>query len=196
MAHPRQPPEQLYARGTWKPTTTLISRSRSRLVPEDVSFIHGRISCESFSVRETALYNEALIMAPMTACTPSGRWAPTFNNSLAALTIRVEDRRVSTACISDIQRLTEAVNRLADVMERLPATNEELAHSGDSRYVPGSSMGTMLNEEAMAGLLEIRKRKLAEYRRQGKLPGCWVKNGRRVRWNVRRTLEAWQRGVA
>ena len=48
----------------------------------------------------------------------------------------------------------------------------------------------------MAQMLNIPQRTLANLRRQGRLPKCWLKNGRRVLWRVAETLETWKKGIA
>ena len=95
----------------------------------------------------------------------------------------------SSEVIDAIDRLTGAVERLGDVIEGLGPV-------GNSRYTSLKDARDLADEPTMAEMLRIKRRTLAKYRRQGKLPACWIKNGRQVRWHVYDTLEAWKRGVA
>ena len=72
---------------------------------------------------------------------------------------------------------------------------EELPVRGDSRYRLQSTDDEVVDEATMAQLLDIPPRTLARYRREGRIPGCWLKNARRIRWRVAPTLDAWQRGI-
>lgn len=66
-----------------------------------------------------------------------------------------------------------------------------------SRYsTPIAKTSEVQDEESMAKRLGITRRVLALHRKNGKLPGCWIRNGRQTRWHVRETLEAWKRGIA
>jgi len=66
-----------------------------------------------------------------------------------------------------------------------------------SRYsTPVAKTNEVQDEESMARRLGLTRRVLARHRKDGKLPGCWVKNGRQIRWHVHDTMEAWKRGIA
>ena len=94
--------------------------------------------------------------------------------------------------VKSIQKLTETVDRLVNLLER----RLEVPVLPDSRYpVRSTDDDEVVDELAMAKLLDIPTRTLARYRREGRTPGCWLKNGRRIRWHVAPTLEAWQRGI-
>lgn len=99
------------------------------------------------------------------------------------------------------ERLIAAIERLASAVEIRgaafgPASNE-LEPADACRYTrPLGALPPLADEPAMAKVLGIPARTLGVYRRMGKLPGCWVRNGRRVGWDVARTVEAWKRGVA
>ena len=103
-------------------------------------------------------------------------------------------RMVSVLHIPEIADLAAAVNRLADIWET--SCSEGLGGGDKPRYKPGplAKVETM-NEASMAKELGIPKRTLGKYRRQGRFPGCWLKNGRRVCGRPTETLEAWRRGI-
>jgi hypothetical protein len=92
--------------------------------------------------------------------------------------------------------LTVALNRLATVVEDALQQYLTLGQTGTPRYTHGAADQGIVGEKKMAELLGISPRTLAEHRRRGRLPGCWVKNGRRVCWMPGKTLEAWKRGIA
>ena len=91
--------------------------------------------------------------------------------------------------------LTTAVHRLADLLER--SVPEGLGDEQEPLYNAAPSLSDeMVDEATMAEQLDIPERTLGKYRRQGKFPGCWLKNGRRIRWRIYQTTEAWKRGIA
>lgn len=103
-----------------------------------------------------------------------------------------------------IEGLTQAINRLTAALKPFERLADALAaekerievHNGtEPRYEPPGVDG-LVDEATMAKKLDIPKRTLAQYRRDGRFPNCWVKNGRSVRWRVAETLEAWKRGIS
>ena len=103
-------------------------------------------------------------------------------------------RCLETNDTTEIAELTAAIYRLAQVVEKsgLPG----LGGLREPLYKPVPTMETdMVSEQAMATTLGIPVRTLGRYRRQGKLPNCWIKNGKRVRWRVPQTTEAWRKGI-
>jgi len=112
------------------------------------------------------------------------------------------------ACKDDFERLAEALNRLTAAIEQQaaglgvateprytsrPNDRKTASPVNEAQMEPLSDLAT---ESTMAQMLGIAARTLGKYRRAGKFAGCWVQNGRRVRWNVSRTLETWKRGIA
>jgi hypothetical protein len=92
--------------------------------------------------------------------------------------------------------LTDALHRVASALESTQATTRSLGQSGAPRYTrDAADESTVVGEKKMAELLGISPRTLAEHRRRGRLPGCWVKNGRQVCWMPQKTLEAWKWGI-
>jgi len=72
---------------------------------------------------------------------------------------------------------------------------EGLSICGESRYRMRSTDDEVVDEATMAQLLDIPTRTLARYRREGRTPGCWLKNRRRIHWHVAQTIDAWKRGI-
>ena len=102
----------------------------------------------------------------------------------------------ATGSVVGLEGLIASINRLAAVGERIAASLEGLGDAPKIRYpVPPVADG-FVDEATMAKQLGIPTRTLAKYRRAGKFTGCWVQNGRRVRWTVSRTVQAWKRGIA
>ena len=90
-------------------------------------------------------------------------------------------------------QLVLALNRIAASLDRVA---EAVAPALDRRYKSNSdSNRNLISESAMAALMHIKPRTLATYRRKGKLPECWVRNGRRALWHADQTLAAWTRGI-
>lgn len=89
-----------------------------------------------------------------------------------------------------IENLTSAVLRLAAAVESMC---EGLGVQPEPRYT--LSVPEFVGEEEMARMLGIPRRTLADHRKQGRLPGCWVKNGRRIFWLPKATEDAWRQGV-
>ena len=96
-----------------------------------------------------------------------------------------------------IQLLVDAQQRIALALERIAAA---LTKSLGERQIPGypddERPSGLIAEQEMAALLDRSPRTLAKYRRAGKLPGCWVRNGRTTLWKKEATLGAWQEGLS
>jgi len=93
--------------------------------------------------------------------------------------------------------LARQIERLADAIDDLRTAMKQGAVPvrGNTRYTCANSTHQLLiGEKEMADRLNIPHRTLATYRRQGKFPGCWIKNGNRVFWRVEDTLAAWSGG--
>jgi hypothetical protein len=95
----------------------------------------------------------------------------------------------------------EQTERLITAIERLAAAIEIIAPGGlgdmrESRYPECPIDRGFVSEVAMAELLDIPARTLGKHRRGGKFSGCWIRNGKRIRWRVAATLETWRRGIA
>lgn len=89
-----------------------------------------------------------------------------------------------------IGELHAAILQLSDILTGLGQIPQ-------SRYSTSvAETNGMLDEDSMAKRLGITRRVLARHRKTGKLPGCWIKNGRQTRWHIHETLEAWKRGLA
>ena len=93
-----------------------------------------------------------------------------------------------------IERLTAAIERLASAIQNLVPGG--LGERGKPRYPVCAADDGLVSEAAMAEKLGIPPRTLARYRRQGRVPGCWIRNGKRIRWQVVETQEIWKRGIA
>ena len=93
--------------------------------------------------------------------------------------------------IQAIDGLHAAILQLTEILKGPVGQVAEL------RYRTGTqTTDDMLGEVAMAERLGITPRVLAKHRKAGRLPSCWVRNGRQIRWHVHETLVAWKRGVA
>jgi hypothetical protein len=97
---------------------------------------------------------------------------------------------------SSLDRLAMAIERLAAALEAFGARGQGLGESRPSGYPVQLSEIGLVDEKAMALSLGLSKRTLADYRRRGRLGGCWIRNGRHIRWRVAQTLSAWERGIA
>ncbi len=96
-----------------------------------------------------------------------------------------------------LDNLIAAIDRLSGAIDKLSSACNELGDGEPKRYTSKVDAETVLvTELGMADQLGIRQRRLAEHRRSGKLPGCWVKNGRRVLYDVEQTLAAWRKGLS
>ncbi len=92
-----------------------------------------------------------------------------------------------------IEELTAALNRLAVVIERQAGG---LGVAENSRYTtPPESLG-LVDEKTMAAVLNTSHRTLGKHRRDGRLPGCSLRNGGRILWRVEETVAAWRKGIA
>ena len=89
-----------------------------------------------------------------------------------------------------IDNLTSAVLRLAAAVETMQI---RLGVPAESRYTPPPP--ELVGEAEMATMLGIPRRTLTDHRKLGRLPGCWVKNGRRILWLVETTKDAWREGI-
>lgn len=99
--------------------------------------------------------------------------------------------------LDGLSEAIDSIDRLTCAVERLGIAVEALGPLARSRYTnTPESNGDLVDEGTMAEMLKIKRRSLGEHRRKGKLPSCWLKNGRRVFWNVSDTLEAWKQGIA
>lgn len=96
---------------------------------------------------------------------------------------------------SGIGRLATAIHRLADVLEATVAMGLGGEHKPRYKAAPKSDSG-LVNEAAMAAQLGIPAKTLADYRREGRLAKCWIRNGKRVLWRQSETLAAWERGIS
>jgi hypothetical protein len=102
----------------------------------------------------------------------------------------------TSATGEQVERLITAIERLAGALEGATTGNgQALPDRSTAAQETGETVGLM-NEAKMAKHLNIPKRSLGQYRRQGRLPGCWLKNGKRVYWRPAETVEAWRRGIA
>ena len=92
--------------------------------------------------------------------------------------------------IQSIDGLHAAILQLTEILKGLGQVPQ-------SRYrLDMQTAEDMLGESSMARRLGITGRVLARHRKDGKLPGCWVRNGRQIRWHLHETIEAWKRGLA
>lgn len=92
--------------------------------------------------------------------------------------------------IPSIDALHAAILELTEILKGLGRDLEP-------RYsTSAAETNDMMDEREMADQLGITRRVLGKYRKSGKLPGCWIKNGRQTRWHVHETMEAWKRGIA
>lgn len=89
-----------------------------------------------------------------------------------------------------IEQLTAAILRLAAAVENV---QQPLGVPSEPRYTPPPP--ELVGEAEMATMLGIPRRTLTDHRKLGRLPGCWVKNGRRILWLADTTKDAWRRGV-
>lgn len=97
-------------------------------------------------------------------------------------------------------RILDVFTRIADALDRLSEgieqQNNRLGDDEGTRYTSPPEPSRLVDEKTMAEILTIPRRTLAYHRDQGRLPGCWVKNGRRILWHVEATREAWKKGIA
>ena len=103
---------------------------------------------------------------------------------------------VATSCegIADaLYRIAQGVGRLAAALENLWGG---LGDPVNTRYTSPPQASGLVDEKTMAATLGISNRILGKYRREGRLPGCWIRNGGRIHWRVAETLETWKRGIA
>ena len=95
--------------------------------------------------------------------------------------------------VGAVNRLTDAVNRLAASLEQ---QSSPLGEGDRTRYTRASNDSDLSDEKTMARILNISYRTLGRHRRAGRLPGCWVRNGGRILWRASETQEAWNKGIA
>jgi len=95
-----------------------------------------------------------------------------------------------------IDQMILAINNLASAIERSALGSKNIAHEATSRY-NGDTEATsgIVTEADMAQVLRMKPRTLGHHRRQGRFPGCWIRNGRRILWLVEATVAAWQKGI-
>ncbi len=104
--------------------------------------------------------------------------------------------------IASVERQAAATERQAQATEQLVRVmSAALKKSGlggatETLYTRPPEASDMVDEKTMAAALAIPRRTLAYHRDRGKLPGCWVKNGRRILWHVEATKEAWKKGIS
>ena len=90
-----------------------------------------------------------------------------------------------TDLVEPIRQLAAAVKQLAVAIEQQAGV---LGSATDPRYTrPPAEESALVDEGSMAKILNISRRTLGTYRRQGRLPGCWLRNGGRVLWRVAET---------
>ena len=90
-------------------------------------------------------------------------------------------------------RLAASLDRLTTVLE---SRQGGLGESMKPLYTRPPEPPGLVDEKTMAAVLNISNRTLGQHRRDGRLPGCWVRNGGRISWRVAETREAWERGIA
>lgn len=101
--------------------------------------------------------------------------------------------------IAAVERQAVATEGQTEAIERLVQSISEhmkkpgLGESTEPLY-PGPA-NRLVTERAMAEALSVSPRTLGNYRRQHRLPGCWIRNGRRVLWRYQETLELWMEGI-
>lgn len=122
--------------------------------------------------------------------------ASQYNNTHAAAPDRepLEDKPAvchrSDDLIQSIDALHSAILQQTDILKGLG----KLLESRYSTFVQATD--EMFDEQSMAKQLGITQRVLAQHRKNGKMPGCWIRNGRQILWHTNETLEAWKRGIA
>lgn len=95
------------------------------------------------------------------------------------------------------QDLAQSIDALHAAILQLTEIFKGLGRDLKSRYSTSvAKTNDVLDEESMAKRLGITRRVLARHRKNGRLPGCWIMNGRQTRWHVHETMEAWTRGIA
>lgn len=95
-----------------------------------------------------------------------------------------------------IYLLVETHQRIATALEGIClALTKGLGEGHHLGYPDHDCLSELVDEKTMAEMLTIPRRTLAYHRDQGRLPGCWVKNGRRILWHVGATKEAWKMGI-
>jgi len=94
------------------------------------------------------------------------------------------------------ERLTDSVNRLAAAVEKLGCGHDQLGEVLPGRYTRVQDEFDLASEQEMAARLGLNPRTLAKHRRSGKLPGCWVKNGKRILYYIEETRVTWKRGLS
>ena len=93
------------------------------------------------------------------------------------------------------ERLISEVRHLAETIEGFKKTLLTVFNPGKMVY-NNTEPDDLANETSMANKLSIPPRTLARYRREGKFPECWIKNGKRILWKVTETFDVWRRGIA
>jgi len=97
-----------------------------------------------------------------------------------------------------IDRFITAIDRLASAIESFTSAQKGLGGTANTRYThkENEESSDSATEQEMAEKLGIPQRTLGNYRRQGRIPNCWVRNGGRIVWKVAESQAAWDRGIA
>lgn len=113
---------------------------------------------------------------------------------------QVSAGELSTTSPGHDNHILAVLTRIADTLDRLvegiEQQNKRLGVSEGTRYTRPPEPSGLEDEKTMAGLLHISDRTLGRHRRNGRLPGCSIRNGGRILWKVAETREAWERGIA
>lgn len=126
----------------------------------------------------------------LTASTP-----PSASRKTPQSTAEAGSNAANLANGDGLGTLVSALNRLADVLEGQFAGGLGGEQKPLYKAAPRSD-GNLVEEPAMANQLGIPVRTLSKYRRQGRLPGCWIRNGKRILWRARETVALWERGIS
>lgn len=107
---------------------------------------------------------------------------------------RMEMQRNRTINVAGLADLTAAICRLVDLLDatgchRLGGDQKPLYNTAPPQEAE------IVDEVEMAKLIGIPSKTLSNYRRKGKFPGCWHRNGKRILWRVEPTVAAWGRGI-
>lgn len=113
----------------------------------------------------------------------------------------VESRMVAASKLCPLAELIVVIRDLVTAIEKATRVLEQIdlaklggGHKPLYKAAPLQEAG-ILDEAQMASMLSIPKKTLGNYRRQGKLPGCWLRNGKHTLWRVEPTLTAWKQGL-
>jgi len=150
----------------------------------------GRLHQASRSIQGKSPFDtQADLPGPPNRCKDAGPKGSTHSRAFWVI--------MDTVSPEQFDKLTAGVNRLAQAIEDASSLLSKLGLGEQPRYnSDGSEDSNPVDEATMAKKLDIPKRTLGQYRRDGRFPNCWVKNGRSVRWRVAETLEVWKRGIS